>query len=594
MLFPDVSPSREEVFAALANALVGERTRIYLDASLLIHTYEISLAARDELFDALDGFGDRVRVPIWAARETWDFMRGRISRRPLEGPASRLRKDLDRFRAEALRYVDDDTVNDSSKEDYQNQLDAALKAVRDLSNRVANYEPKADVTTARLMPFIEDRRLNSDLIPILEMVGKTAQVRAAHNVPPGFADSPGTVEDEPSEDRPVSKPKGKQKNPNGDLIIWLEALADCRMTEADQLVVITRDTNKGDWTYKPDKIKDEQGRPQPNAGLVTLPSPLLVLEALRDCPKLSGVHIVSLEMLAHVLQRNLRIQVPSLAAALQSQARESAPHTITAESEIPAKAEIEVAAEPTFDSADMIYDYPQGDDIDGLLQTLSLEGWDVQNEAVRQMEPLLRRANRDQLVQIGRGLVGAANDGALEPIELLERVFTDSAFSIPIRSNMLIGILAEIFVAEYGDPKKPIAQPGLIALIYAHENDKELAGAYASVLSRLEPQRRTYLGLPTDHADPIPLEVILEGKRLRAMQAFGTSLLEEDAPPSRALRRSGHETTISTADLMAEISREFVVPASVLRPDSILTSQLQIPENIGYVQWGPNTGANLR
>ena len=167
MLFPDIAPAREEVFASLSDALVNKKTRIYLDASFLIHTYEISLAARDELFNALDGFGDRIGVPLWAAKETWDFMRSRIARRPLESPASRLRRDLDRFRAEALRYVDDETVSELSKEEYQRQLDAALKAVRELAERVAKYEPKADVTTARLMPFIEARRLNSDLVGIL-------------------------------------------------------------------------------------------------------------------------------------------------------------------------------------------------------------------------------------------------------------------------------------------------------------------------------------------------------------------------------------------------------------------------------------------
>lgn len=36
MLFSDVSPSREQVFSELADALVSKNTRIYLDASLLI------------------------------------------------------------------------------------------------------------------------------------------------------------------------------------------------------------------------------------------------------------------------------------------------------------------------------------------------------------------------------------------------------------------------------------------------------------------------------------------------------------------------------------------------------------------------------
>ena len=395
MLFPDVAPAREEVFASLSDALVSKKTRIYLDASFLIHTYEISLAARDELFNALDGFGDRVGVPLWAARETWDFVRSRIARRPLESPGSRLRRELDRFRAEALRYVDDETVSDLSKEEYQKQLDAALKAVRELAERVAKYEPKADVTTARLMPFIEARRLNSNLIEILATVNTTAQVRALHNVPPGFGDTSGVVDEDGGEDRPAPRSRGKQKNPNGDLIIWLEVLADCKATKADQLVMITRDTNKGDWAYKPEKIKDEQGRPQINAKVLTLPSPLLVQEARHQCPELKGMHLVSLEMLAHVLQRNLRTSVPNLAAALQSEARESTPLVSPpADANVPSKPAGGIAEDPRFDSTDMNYEYQRGDEIDKLLLTLNAEGWDVQNNAVRQIEPLLPNADR--------------------------------------------------------------------------------------------------------------------------------------------------------------------------------------------------------
>ena len=50
----------------------------------------------------------------------------------------------------------------------------------------------------------------------------------------------------------------EQKNPHGDLIIWLEALADYNERKAEQLVIITRDTLKDDWVYLPNKIKDEQ------------------------------------------------------------------------------------------------------------------------------------------------------------------------------------------------------------------------------------------------------------------------------------------------------------------------------------------------
>ena len=134
----------------------------------MIPSYEISPAARDELIEALEGFGDKVVVPLWAARETWDFMRGRISVKPLVFAAVRIKGELEKFRSEALRYVDDDTVAELIKEQFQAQLDAAAGVYSALINQVANIQPKSDVTTSKLAPFIERRRLKSDLSPIVD------------------------------------------------------------------------------------------------------------------------------------------------------------------------------------------------------------------------------------------------------------------------------------------------------------------------------------------------------------------------------------------------------------------------------------------
>lgn len=598
MLFPDISPSREQIFDALGKALVGKNTRIYTDASLLLRTFEMSAAAREELLTALEGFSDRLAVPMWAANETWEYMREKLKPRPLQGPVQTLKNALEKFRADTLRYVDDDTVPELTKSEYESQLDSAMAAVRALTERLSNHEPKTDQTTARLMPFIEQRRLNSDLSTILAEVTKSAVARLSHSIPPGFGDS---VPQEPTEDEPHQpvKSKGKTKNPHGDIIFWFEALAHCAQQDADQLVILTRDTGKRDWVYKPKKILDERGRPQLNED-VTLPLPLLTHEAMRACPKLKGLHVVSFEMLARVLQTQLKIQVPNLAAAIQANdkisARKTGPAVQPVESPEPARATVSGPAEvPSFGSADMTYDFPHNDEIDQLLRALSAEGWRRQNAVVRDLEPRLTRASRDQLVQIGRGLAHAANDGALEPVDFFHRVFANGSTNLAIRSNVLIGVLAEIYISESAEPQKPQATPGLVNFLYAHEANADLRPAYSAVISRLAPQRKTFLALPTDHEVTIPLEITLEGKRLRAVKAFGKSdLLEEDAPATRALRRTGQETTMSSADLMAELSREFVVPSAILDPALPPTTSIQVPENMGYVPWGPNTGATLR
>lgn len=304
-----------------------------------------------------------------------------------------------------------------------------------------------------------------------------------------------------------------------------------------------------------------------------------------------------MEMFAHVLQRNLRVAVPNLAAAIQAGDDEAKRSTIPQSDVSPSAVRVVVqdaATEPVFGSGDMAYDFPDGDEIDELLRSLSVEGWKAQNQAVRSIEPLLINAKRDQLVQIGRGLAAAANDGAVEPLDLLRRVFDENSHSPAIRSGILIGVLAEMFVAEGGEPKKPFAHPELVQLIYDNEVKQDLHASYSAVLARLAAQRRAYLGLPMDHATPVALEITLEGRRIRALKAFGNHLLEEDARATRALRRTGQETSLTVGDLMAEISREFAVPAAMLAPDVPGGMQVQLPENIGYVPWGPNTGVLLR
>jgi hypothetical protein len=594
MLFPDVSPSRDRVFVDLANALSGKSTRVYLDASLLIRSYEVSIAARDELLDALEKFGPSVAVPVWAARETWEYVRKRPPRRPLEAATNRIKKDLNIFRTAVLRFVDNDTLKELTKNEYQKQLDEALQAVTKLANLVAHHEPESDVTTARVMPFIDARRLNSDLARILDIVQRTGTARVAHAVPPGFADT-GVAPDNAADDDRPARVKGKQRNQFGDLINWLEALDDCLARETEQLVIITSDVKKDDWVFVPDRVMDEHGRPQKNAGLVTMPLPLLVHEAHKNCPKLKGLHIVSLEMFAHVLQRYLRMPVPNLAAAIQAIDDEAEP-AAARPAVIPAEAVVpdEPDTPPTFATSDMNYGFQRADDIDALLRSLSVEGWRAQNQAVRDIEPLIHRAVRDQLVQIGRGLASAANDGALEPVELLRRIFTTPTVKPSIRSNMLVGVLAQIYIADSGELQKPISHPELTAFIYEHEKDPLLTAAYAAVLERVEPQRKTYLGLPTDHADEVHLVFTLEGKRLSGLSTNGHPLLEPDAPQSRALRRLGPTTTWSVAELVSELAREFVVLPAILLPDIPNTMPLQIPENTGYVRWGPNTGAPLR
>jgi hypothetical protein len=593
MLLPDVSPSRDDCVAAVAAALLASKGRIYLDANVLIHCYEMNFAASDDMLKALEAYGPRVRVPAWAAKETWDYTTRRTSKRPLRPLSDKLRSDLQRFQKESTRYIDDGAVKGSTKDEFQQDLAEAVGGLVDLFKLVQDHEPKADQTTARLMPFIDEHRVPSDLTAILDEVTRTAATRMVHGIPPGFADWQPPSEEVDDDGRQSAKPRGKQKNPHGDLIIWLEILQDCNREGAEQLVLVTRDTTKNDWVYVPKKIRNEKGQPLDNHGLVTLPLPLLVHEAQQKCPAIKGVYVITVEMLAHVLL-SLKVDVTALAAALQAETEEASAENVAEVADTPRAAATDEDYVAEFDSQDMTAELSDDDAVDRRIQELSGEGWKAQNQAARHLEPLLPSTNRIQRVQIGRFLVEAANDGALAPAEFLSRVLADESLARSVRSDLLIGVLAAIYIDESGVPQKPVAARGITEVIFRHQATAVLAGAYEAVMSRLKSQSRKYLALPGEQSQQIPLSIALENGVLRGATAGNASLLEEDAPANRAIQRTGRSITMSTDDLVELLATEFVIPKPLLIADQASAASFEVPELIGFISWGPNTGTLLR
>ncbi|ESZ61437.1 MULTISPECIES: PIN-like domain-containing protein [unclassified Mesorhizobium] len=590
MLFPLVSPSLEECTTAISEALQDDHGRIYLDANVLIHCYEMSSRASETLLRTLERYGNRVGVPIWAARETWDYITKRTNKRPLYALSERMRTDFTRFRTETTRYIDNSALGGSSKENYQKEVVEAFGEALTLIQRVAQHEPKIDETTGRLLPFIDERRVPSRLTAIIEEVSRTAAARIAHRVPPGFADAPPpSVEEE----NHTIKSKGKIVNPHGDIIIWFEILEDCLRHQAEHLVIVTRDTRKEDWVYSPKKVRDDKGRLQDNRTGITLALPLLVYEAQQACPSLKSVHIISVEMLAAIWTMQ-RFDVSDLAAALQADEEEPAPDDNAQDSGSARGDESDAAYTAEFGSADMTYEPDPDDDLDQLIVDLSIDGWKAQNQAVRRLEPQLGSLNRAQRIQVGRELVSAANTGAVEPAEVLDRVLSNKGLGRPLRSDLLIGALAETYIAETGEPKKPIATRGIAASLYQSQGDEEVADAYDAVLSRLRALRREYLALPHEDPREIKLDIALQMGELVNVSVGEFFLLEQDAPPARALQRSGNDVTMSIAELVDLLAEEFVVPASALVTDLSATTSISVPEHLGFVAWGPQTGMYLR
>lgn len=600
MIFPDVAPLRADGQRLVTDALRSRAMRLYVDTSVLIHCYEISRSACEELLTALDSFGDSVKVPVWSAKETWDHTRGLPSRRPLTRTVSGLNRRLQEFRSESLRYVDERTFDDMSLEQYTTELDQAVGSLERLARRAENIEPGHDDANAQLLPFIATHGLTSDLASIYDEVQRTGEMRFSHEVPPGFGDGgqKAGAGGEADNDDPVSQLKGKKRNRYGDLIMWLEALADMKSSSSEHLIILTRDNSKRDWVYKPDRVVGDDGRLQQNAGLITLPLPLLVQEAKQRCPTVTSVHVISLEMFVTVLRSGFTLRVGNLARALQASARPSRTTAPRTDRSVDRHAAALPSSDISFSSHDMMYEPPAQEAQSPVWQQiegLRAEGWSAQNDAASALPDLIPSATAMELKQIGRGVVAASSEDAVGPIELARFVLEAQGIEPVVKANFLVGMIAETYFDENGEPKKPAAHPDIVDTLFGTAHVAENRRAFdVTVDEPLGPIRRLYLALPGEPDREINLQVQLVGQVLRGLQANDVDLLEPDAPESRRIAAGGGVVEMPLSELVAAIAREFVVPVRMLRVEGPTNFQITVPERTGFVSWGPTTAEQLR
>jgi hypothetical protein len=598
MIFPDVAPSRADCQRQIVEALASPGLRLYVDSSVLIHCYEMSRSACEELLSALDLLGTSVRVPVWTAKETWERTRQLPHKRPLAKTAGTLIKRLQDLRSESLRYVDEGTFDNVGVDEFTKDFDEAVASVETLMKMVERIEPGHDDANALLLPFIANHALSSDMRDIYAEVAETGETRYVHEVPPGFAD--GGVRTVPvmgAEEEDQLQLKGKKRNRFGDLIMWLEALQDCAEDTATHLMILTRDNTKKDWVYNPERVKGDDGKLQQNGGLITLPLPLLVQEAVARCPSLDGVHVLSLEMFTQVARTALGARVDNLVRALQAQSspvRAQRAGAARPERAAPTDGQLDVS----FSSLDMIYEPPQEEQDDPIwanIEQLRAEGWTAQNEAAVALEDLALNATPDQLKQIGRGIIAASNEAALEPVNLANSLLNNPNASAEVRANLLVGMLAETYFNEDGEAVKPVAIPEITTALFAHAADADTKRAYEVTIDEpLAPIRRLYLALPGENERKISLEIQLNQSTLVGTQADGKELLEANAPESRRMAIAGRKGGAAVADLVGAIAREFVLPAALFEIVGPSNFEIEIPERMGFIAWGPTTGEHLR
>ncbi len=588
MLFHEVRLSRDQILQGIADALQSPDALVFLDTSLLLHVYDVGAGARDELIAALESLGEKVKVPMWAARETWERSYDEtLGKTPLKQPAGKLETQLKTFVTDVRRFIDEETISQAeamTKAEYQGKLETAQDELLQLVRLASRHARNPDETSGLLLPFLNARLLDSDLSRVLERVSKEAEFRFAHKMPPGWRDGGAT------------DATGKKENRFGDVIIWFEILATIGRDRPQHVVVITRDV-KDDTVYKPKRLLDAAGNLAPNL-TVTLPHPMMTHEAKQACDTLATLNMVSLDAFAQVLNNNLGIAVPKLLAALQSGQDTGRNVVRAAQGAPPAADAAEVGDEAvTFTPDDLNYEPKRDNALDQVMMALAVPDFRVQNDAVALLsETLQTTTTRAQQIHLGRVLARAAVAGAREPSDFLVDVLADQAAPADLRRHLLIGALAGVYLSATAELRKPLADPLVTEALFRLRNDQVLHPAYVAILSRLAPQRQAYLALPTDDIDAIPLELLVEREAggeptLRGVMSGAAELLDETAPTSRRLGTLGEEITLD--QLLDRIAVEFCVPRSFLTTDQT-SPRFLIAPTLGFILWGPFSGVDLR
>jgi PIN like domain len=218
-----------------ATALEAERTKLYLDTSVLIWLIRLGATARAEI---LAWFRNRpantVWVPVWAGHELHRHILDNTARKNLNDAVSDLTAKYDDFVRMVAERADDSvciTKGYQSRSSFITELE--LTSVRlDRLVKVAALDDKPlQVATKEVIDFANERMLSTDLSPIVKKLDRSGEFRVSHLMPPAFQDK-------------------KEKNAYGDMVIWEEIIKDIRSDEkageSRDVVFISRD-KKTDW-----------------------------------------------------------------------------------------------------------------------------------------------------------------------------------------------------------------------------------------------------------------------------------------------------------------------------------------------------------
>ncbi|MDH6251038.1 hypothetical protein M2347_000765 [Chryseobacterium sp. H1D6B] len=533
MKFPLAKIDKTEYLEKVSTLIEDEECQIFIDTNILGLFFRIYSSARKEFFDWIIPLIEKKRVntPLWAVNEYSNrFIRNQIddyfsplkkvntTKKEFKEISSFLKMNIDTNSLKGTKYA---TV-----EDYLTDL----KDIEDKLNKIAVTAKSKDETYknnihSEIQNIFEKTIIQSDLTSILNIISANGQVRYDHKLPPGFEDDK------------------KELNLFGDLIIWLEILEFCKISNTKKAILITND-NKKDWVYAPSKINENSKLLPNNHPQFKIVDPRLIYEFKQNTNS-EEFHIINFESLTQILIKKSKGGFIELAKALQIATlqesektedsefeksveldEESLPGEVTITEEEPQKVDDEIYSEYALADSD----FPTDDSTiaSETIENLKTYNWYVQNPALEKflnldLSKIEENQNiKDKLFVIGRNIYQSACGGsatAIDTIENLRKIFTK--YKDFVINHLYSGMLYEIYFNSHNEFREQVFKATFINEIFSLQDNQRLLPSIEFINKKLEPFKNKLIVLPSQNPVSINLKIDYEEKEDISLSFLG-------------------------------------------------------------------------
>ena len=476
MKFPILDIDLKEYENTLYEVIKSDDCVIFFDTNILSFLYKINESARSEFYNWIDEIQNRCFIPKWNAHE---YIKKVTANRDDEylGEIKTVSESVKSFNANIKyisMYIDDHVLQGCSYpsiDDYIKELQETQKSLQKLVN-VIRPQKTIGVVRQEIKEHFENKILDSDIYKIVRDINYLGPNRYHCTLPPGFQDAK------------------KEFNSYGDLIMWCEILNYCKDKEIKKCILVSRDVKK-DFVYNVDV-----------SGRSCKLTDVHLKDEFEICTNSDQFYVIDIERLISIFSQNAPSKFEALAKAIQiidiskikeHKTEESANDISSEEDETlnidlntsqindiqevhaevintdlepieashPQQAEISneiIVSDKALKDADFVL----GDDksIFEIIEKLRSHTWPTQNNAITQLESVLKGLNHSDLSEnqlnalfvLGRNIYQAACGNSFSAIHYLSNIDNNlSEYSTIIRDYIVSGALFEIFFDSKGE-----------------------------------------------------------------------------------------------------------------------------------------------